>query len=76
MTEFDEQVRPRGDCASRLATESLDHLSLDELDARVALLHAEIARIAAHRDRAQAHRAAADALFAKPAAPPPSDSAA
>ncbi len=75
MTEFDEQVRPRGDCASRLATESLDHLSLDELEMRIALLQAEIARIAAHKDRAQAQRAAADALFAKPAAPPLSESA-
>lgn len=70
MSEFDDQVRPRGDLASRLATESLDHLSVDELDARIEVLHAEIARTAAHRDRATSHRAAADALFARPTAPP------
>jgi uncharacterized small protein (DUF1192 family) len=64
--DIDERPRPQGDCASRLATESLDHLSVDELDRRIALCEAEIARISAHRARARAHRAAADALFGKP----------
>lgn len=66
----DDVQRSTGDLASKLAGESLDHLSVHELDARIALLDAEIARTAAHRDRAQSHRAAADALFGKPAAPP------
>lgn len=61
---MDEDLpRPRGDAASLLARESLDSYSRDELDARVALLEAEIARVIAHRDKAQAHRLAADALF-------------
>ena len=34
-----------------------------ELAERIALLEAEIARVKAHRDKAAAHRAAADALF-------------
>jgi len=61
---MDEDLpRPRGDAASLLARESLDSYSRDELDARVGLLEAEIARVIAHRDKAQAHRLAADALF-------------
>lgn len=64
----DDRPRPRGDAASRLAGESLDSYSREELDARVALLEAEIARVVAHRDRAAAHRLAADALF-KPKVP-------
>lgn len=61
---MDEDLpRPRGDAASLLARESLDSYSRDELDARVALLEAEIARVITHRDKAQAHRLAADALF-------------
>ena len=63
----DDRPKPRGDAASLLAGESLDSYSLDELDARVALLEAEIARVAAHRSKAAAHKLAAEALF-KPAA--------
>ncbi|QUL37304.1 DUF1192 domain-containing protein [Erythrobacter sp. JK5] len=59
--------RPKGDAASRLAREDLSPYSRDELDERVALLEAEIARVKAHRDKASAHRAAADALFGKSA---------
>ena len=58
--------RPSGDAASRLATEDLAPYSLDELDARIALLEAEIARVAAHRDAASAHRDAAAQLFGTP----------
>jgi uncharacterized small protein (DUF1192 family) len=62
---MDDEDRPRsrGDAASRLAGEGLDSYSHDELNDRIALLEAEIARSAAHRDKAQAHRLAADALF-------------
>jgi uncharacterized small protein (DUF1192 family) len=63
--EADDRPRPRGDAASLLSSESLDSYSLDELDARVETLEAEIARIKAHRDKAAAHRRAADALFGK-----------
>ncbi|MCR9180579.1 MAG: DUF1192 domain-containing protein [Erythrobacteraceae bacterium] len=59
--------RPKGDAASRLAAEDLGPYSQAELDDRTALLEAEIARVAAHRGKAAAHRAAADALFGKPA---------
>lgn len=61
---MDEDLpRPKGDAASLLAAESLDRYSHDELNERIALLEAEIARVTAHRDKASAHRAAADALF-------------
>jgi uncharacterized small protein (DUF1192 family) len=49
--------------ASLLAGESLDSYSLDELDARVQLLRAEIGRIQAHRDKSAAHIQAAEGLF-------------
>jgi uncharacterized small protein (DUF1192 family) len=59
----DDRPRPRGDAASHLAGESLDSYSLEELGARIALLEAEIARVAAHRNKSAAHKLAADALF-------------
>lgn len=59
----DDLPRRRGDAASQLSRESLDTYSQDELADRIALLEAEIARVKAHRDKAGAHRAAADALF-------------
>ena len=71
----DDHPRSKDTLASQLARESLDHLSVDELSQRIALLETEIARIIAHRDRAQAHRAAADALFGKPVPAPPGASA-
>ena len=55
--------RPKGDAASKLSAEDLGPYSQDELDERVALLEAEIARVKTHRDKAATHRAAADALF-------------
>ncbi len=55
--------RPKGDAASRLAGEDLAPYSQDELTERIALLEAEISRVKNHRDKASAHRAAADALF-------------
>ncbi|MDR2857100.1 MAG: DUF1192 domain-containing protein [Novosphingobium sp.] len=64
----DDRPRPRGDSASRLAGESLDSYSQEELGARIVLLETEIARVIAHKHKAAAHRLAADALF-KPKAP-------
>lgn len=49
--------------ASQLAGENLEPYSLDELDARILLLENEIARVASHRNKAAAHKLAADALF-------------
>lgn len=61
---MDEDLpRPRGDAASLLSKEGLDPYSLAELAERIELLEAEIARVKAHRDKAGAHRAAADAFF-------------
>jgi uncharacterized small protein (DUF1192 family) len=59
----DDRPRPRGDAASRLAGESLDSYSQDELGVRIALLEAEIVRVIAHKNKAAAHKLAADALF-------------
>lgn len=70
--DMDERPRPKGDLASQLASELLDPYSHDELNTRIKLLEQEIARTVAHRDRASAHRAAAEALFGKP---PPSGKA-
>ncbi|MCB2087931.1 MAG: DUF1192 family protein [Sphingomonadaceae bacterium] len=66
---MDEEDRPRrkGDAASLLSKEDLSPYSQDELAERVELLKAEIARVEAHGAKAAAHRAAADALFGKPA---------
>jgi uncharacterized small protein (DUF1192 family) len=64
--EEPDRPRPSGDAASRLVTEDLGPYSQAELAERIALLEAEIARVKAHRDKAAAHRAAADALFGKP----------
>jgi uncharacterized small protein (DUF1192 family) len=66
VMELDERPRPRGDLASELALESLDSYSHHELDARIALLEAEIVRVTLHRDKAAAHRKAAEALFGAP----------
>ena len=67
---MDDEDRPRPrmpegsfGAASLLAGESLESYSLDELDSRVALLEAEIARISAHRDKAASHMRAAEDLF-------------
>lgn len=62
--EESDLPRPIGDAASLLAGEDLGPYSQTELDARIAALEAEIRRVRAHRDKATAHRAAADALFA------------
>ena len=63
--EEPDRPRPVGDAATRLAFEDLGPYSQAELGGRIALLEAEIARVKAHRDKAAAHRAAADALFGK-----------
>jgi uncharacterized small protein (DUF1192 family) len=59
----DDRPRPRGDAATKLSGESLDSYSRAELDERIVLLESEIARVKAHRDKSQAHMAAAEALF-------------
>ncbi len=63
--EEPDRPRPIGDAANRLAGEDLGPYSQAELDERIALLNAEIARVTAHRDKAAAHRAAANSLFGR-----------
>lgn len=67
---MDDDERPRRrstegnfGAASLLASESLERYSLDELDARIALLEADIERIRQYRDKSAAHIAAASSLF-------------
>lgn len=69
--DIDERPRPKGDLASQLAAEVLDPYSHHELNERIRLLELEIVRTAAHRDKASAHRNAAEALFRTP--PPSGD---
>ena len=63
----DDLPRPKGDLASKLATELLDSFSQDELAERISLLEAEIARVKAQMGKAEAHRLAAEAFFKPPA---------
>ncbi|MEW9854828.1 DUF1192 domain-containing protein [Novosphingobium sp. M1R2S20] len=67
---MDDDERPRRrstegsfGAASLLASESLESYSLDELDARISLLQAEIDRIKSHREKTAAHMRAAESLF-------------
>ena len=53
------------DPLTALARQDLDPLSVDELDARVTALEAEIARTKARRVYAVNHKATAEALFKK-----------
>jgi uncharacterized small protein (DUF1192 family) len=47
------------------STQDLSRLSIDELQRRIADLHAEIARTQAALDAKSTHKSAADALFGK-----------
>lgn len=66
VMEEEDRPRPKGDAASKLAGEDLSPYSQSELDERIALLEAEIARVSAHRSKTAAHMQAAEALFKKP----------
>ncbi len=62
--EPDENVNHlRGNVIAMLLAEDLDPLSVDELTKRIAALEGEIVRCRARIDRANDHRASADALF-------------
>jgi uncharacterized small protein (DUF1192 family) len=64
--EPDESLsRLRADAAQKLGSEDVDAYSVDELDARIALCRAEIARCEARKAFAMRHRASAEALFRK-----------
>jgi uncharacterized small protein (DUF1192 family) len=64
--DADENLpRRRDDLVVQLAKQDLDPFSVDELQARIALLEAEIERAKSKITRAVNHRASADALFRK-----------
>jgi uncharacterized small protein (DUF1192 family) len=60
-----EARRVRGQSLIDLAREDLDLHAVEELEERVAMLEAEIARTRAQMSRKQAGRAAAEALFSR-----------
>lgn len=49
-----------------LAKQDLDPISIEELQQRIELLKAEIARVEVHIERVLKHRSAAEELFKKP----------
>lgn len=55
-----------GDPLVELGKQDLDPLSVEELQARIEALKAEIGRVESHMHRAQIHRSAAEELFKKP----------
>lgn len=61
----DLMPRKKDDPLDAVMRQDLDPLSVEELDARIAALEAEIARVKAKRDSASAFKSAADALFRK-----------
>ena len=62
--DADENLpRRKDDLAAQLGKQDLDPYSVEELEERIALLEAEIARSKTRIERAVNHRASADALF-------------
>lgn len=54
-----------GDPLTELSKQDLDPMSIEELQARIGTLKAEIARIEDHMQRVEVHRSAAEELFKK-----------
>lgn len=65
MDPDDLPLRRADDLLVQLAREDLDRLSVEDLDARIAALEAELLRTRAKRASASAFRSAADSLFRK-----------
>ncbi len=65
MSLFPENDRPRPKPAYKVG-QDLSALSIAEIDQRVALLEAEIARLKEARAKKDASRSAADSFFRKP----------
>lgn len=63
MDVDDSLPRKARDLVAELGKQDLDPFSVEELDERIAILEAEIARSKAKKERAVNHRASADALF-------------
>lgn len=64
---MDDEDLPRrhDDILAALIKQSLDPLSVAELDDRIAVLEAEIVRVKAHKAAAGSFKASAEALFRK-----------
>lgn len=63
MEPDDPLAKRPDDPAGQLVRQDLDPLSVDELEARIAMLESEIARCRAKIDKAVNHRLTAEALF-------------
>jgi len=63
MDVDDSLPRKSRDLVAELARQDLDPFSVEELQERIAMLEAEIARSKQRIERAVNHRASADALF-------------
>jgi uncharacterized small protein (DUF1192 family) len=61
--EPDDLPSRANDLLKQLVTQDLDPLSVAELEARIAALEGEIARVRRRIEHAVNHRASADALF-------------
>ncbi|MBL0915065.1 MAG: DUF1192 domain-containing protein [Sphingopyxis sp.] len=61
----DDLPRRRDDTLAALTKQSLNPLSVAELDDRIAVLQAEIERVRAHKAAAGGFKASAEALFRK-----------
>jgi len=61
----DDLPRRRDDILVALTRQSLDPLSVAELDDRIAVLASEIERVKAHKAAAGGFKASAEALFRK-----------
>ena len=65
MDDDENLPRNANDPLNLLVKEDLDPLSVDELDARIAVLKSEISRCEAKKNFAVSHRASAENLFKK-----------
>ncbi|PAX08235.1 DUF1192 domain-containing protein [Sphingomonas lenta] len=61
--DMDDLPQRRNDLLAQLTRQDLDPLSVAELEARIATLEGEIARVRRKMESAVNHRANADALF-------------
>ena len=61
--DLDDASARRDDVLTQLVRQDLDPLSVSELEARIAALEGEIARVRGKMEAAVNHRASADSLF-------------
>ncbi len=61
----DDAPRPKNTPLEQVLTEDLDPLSIDELEARIVALEAEVTRCRKKIEQSTQHKSAAEALFKK-----------